>query len=174
MSWSMKVHDVVVPRRPPPATDVARAFNRNRGTCLSSPHLERQVESWMSIHQATVNTMTAAVKLNETLQILRASSNCLRRPRIRPTKRVQFNKFSTQRSLRATSSSSSSSRKHVTVVNDDGRVRWNELSVGEKAARTTQQSFNLAVVIVGIALTVLFYSLLLLYFLITDLCHRAV
>ncbi|ORY09500.1 TIM21-domain-containing protein [Clohesyomyces aquaticus] len=62
----------------------------------------------------------------------------------------------------SSSSSSSSStpnpgastpRKHITVVNDDGRVRWSQLSVGEKAARTTQQSFNFAIVGVGVALT---------------------
>jgi import inner membrane translocase subunit TIM21 len=64
--------------------------------------------------------------------------------------------FHTSAHFKATSpssSSSSSSRKHVTVINDDGRVRWSDLSVGEKAARTTQQSFNFVVVIAGVVLT---------------------
>ena len=42
-----------------------------------------------------------------------------------------------------------SSRKQVTIGNDDGRVPWGQLSVGEKAARTTQQTFNLGVILAG-------------------------
>jgi len=41
----------------------------------------------------------------------------------------------------------------VTTFNDDGRVRWTDLSVREKAARSTQQSFNFVVIIVGVAMT---------------------
>lgn len=47
-----------------------------------------------------------------------------------------------------------SSRKQVTVRNDDGRVQWNDLTVGEKAARTTQQTFNLGVIVLGLGMTV--------------------
>ena len=47
-----------------------------------------------------------------------------------------------------------SSRKQVTVRNDDGRVQWKDLSVGEKAARTTQQTFNFGVVFLGLGMTV--------------------
>ena len=42
-----------------------------------------------------------------------------------------------------------SSRKQVTIGNDDGRVPWGQLSAGEKAARTTQQTFNLGVILAG-------------------------
>ena len=42
-----------------------------------------------------------------------------------------------------------SSRKQVTIGNDDGRVPWGQLSTGEKAARTTQQTFNLGVILAG-------------------------
>ena len=88
----------------------------------------------------------------------RLSSLCLRRPFPRSTIRVVFSRsFTAQRSLKA-NSTSSTSRKHVTVVNDDGRVRWGELSAREKAARTTQQGINLVVVIAGVALTVCFTS----------------
>ena len=42
-----------------------------------------------------------------------------------------------------------SARKQVTVGNDDGRVPWGQLSPGEKVARTTQQTFNLGVILAG-------------------------
>jgi len=41
----------------------------------------------------------------------------------------------------------------VTVINDTGRVAWNNLSTGEKAARATQQSFNFGIIFLGIAVT---------------------
>ncbi|KAL9627861.1 MAG: hypothetical protein Q9204_006283 [Flavoplaca sp. TL-2023a] len=45
------------------------------------------------------------------------------------------------------------SRKQITVANDDGRVNWKELSVGEKAARTTQQTFNFGIILTGLVMT---------------------
>lgn len=42
-----------------------------------------------------------------------------------------------------------SPRKQVRIGNDDGRVPWGELSVGEKAARTSQQTFNFGVILAG-------------------------
>lgn len=48
----------------------------------------------------------------------------------------------------------SSSRKQVTIVNDDGRIQWKDLSVREKAARTTQQTFNFGIVLSGLLMTV--------------------
>ena len=48
----------------------------------------------------------------------------------------------------------SPTRKQVTIRNDDGRVKWNELTLGEKAARTTQQTFNFGVILAGLAGTV--------------------
>ncbi|ATY65059.1 import inner membrane translocase subunit tim-21 [Cordyceps militaris] len=44
-------------------------------------------------------------------------------------------------------------RRGVTPFNDDGYVPWTELSVPEKAARATQQSFNFGLVLVGLVLT---------------------
>lgn len=62
-----------------------------------------------------------------------------------------------QQSRHATTSSlpkdASPRRRSVTVVNDTGAVPWKDLSLGEKAARTTQQSFNLGIVLLGIGLT---------------------
>lgn len=45
------------------------------------------------------------------------------------------------------------SRKQVTVTSDDGRVAWKDLSVREKAARTTQQTFNFGVILAGFLMT---------------------
>ncbi|KAI4142362.1 MAG: hypothetical protein LQ341_003236 [Variospora aurantia] len=45
------------------------------------------------------------------------------------------------------------SRKQVTVTNDDGRVHWKELSVKEKVARTTQQTFNFGIILTGLLMT---------------------
>lgn len=46
------------------------------------------------------------------------------------------------------------SRKNITVLSDDGRYEWGELSGREKVARATQQSFNFVVVLAGVVLTV--------------------
>lgn len=45
-------------------------------------------------------------------------------------------------------------RKSVTPFNDDGRVKWADLSVGEKAGRATQQSFNFGFILAGLGATV--------------------
>jgi import inner membrane translocase subunit TIM21 len=47
-----------------------------------------------------------------------------------------------------------SRKKSITVLSDDGRVQWGDLSTGEKFARTTQQSFNFVIVLAGAVLTV--------------------
>ncbi|PLB48103.1 putative import inner membrane translocase subunit tim21 mitochondrial precursor [Aspergillus steynii IBT 23096] len=44
-------------------------------------------------------------------------------------------------------------RRNVTVLSDDGRYEWGELSGREKAARATQQSINFVVVLAGAVLT---------------------
>ena len=46
------------------------------------------------------------------------------------------------------------SRKQVTVANDDGRVNWKDLTTREKAARTTQKTFHLGVILTGLVMTV--------------------
>ena len=62
--------------------------------------------------------------------------------------------YATQTSLGRITPSDKPRHKPVTVFNDDGRVSWGELSPMEKVARTTQQSFNLTLVVGGAALTV--------------------
>ena len=53
----------------------------------------------------------------------------------------------------STTSASGPARRSVTIANDTGRVPWSELSWRERGARTTQQSANLAVVILGLVMT---------------------
>ena len=45
--------------------------------------------------------------------------------------------------------SSTSRRRQITVTSDDGRINWGDLSAREKAARTTQQSFNFLIIVAG-------------------------
>ncbi|MCJ1398781.1 mitochondrial import inner membrane translocase subunit tim21 [Xylographa trunciseda] len=45
------------------------------------------------------------------------------------------------------------SRKQITVANDDGRVNWKDLSTREKAARTTQKTFHLGIILTGFIMT---------------------
>lgn len=55
--------------------------------------------------------------------------------------------YATSNTLAGTTKTSS--RKQVTIGNDDGSVPWGQLSAGEKAARTTQQTFNFGVILAG-------------------------
>ncbi|KAH0544269.1 hypothetical protein FGG08_001532 [Glutinoglossum americanum] len=63
---------------------------------------------------------------------------------------VPTRRYTTQNN---TGKSRGSTRKQITVASDDGRVRWGELSAREKAARTTQQTFNFMTVLVGLVMT---------------------
>ena len=63
-------------------------------------------------------------------------------------------RYATQSSLGGSATSTNVPRKAVTVTTDDGRYRWSDLSIKEKAARSTQQSFNLALVAAGAVGTV--------------------
>ncbi|KAI0890201.1 import inner membrane translocase subunit tim-21, mitochondrial [Annulohypoxylon maeteangense] len=58
--------------------------------------------------------------------------------------------YATQQGLG--NNSAASKRRAVTPFNDDGNVPWHQLSVGEKASRATQQTFNFGVVVVGLVL----------------------
>jgi len=62
--------------------------------------------------------------------------------------------YATQTGLGTTNAQPKSKRKAVTILNDDGRVAWGDLSAREKAARTTQQTFNFGMIILGAMLTV--------------------
>ncbi|KAL1967040.1 hypothetical protein VTN77DRAFT_3564 [Rasamsonia byssochlamydoides] len=60
--------------------------------------------------------------------------------------------YATHSSL-GSSSSSGPTRKQITVISDDGRLPWSELSVKEKVARATQQSFNFMLIAIGAVMT---------------------
>jgi mitochondrial import inner membrane translocase subunit TIM21 len=53
-----------------------------------------------------------------------------------------------------------STHTRITTFNDDGRVHWSALSRREKAARSTQQSFNFLVVIAGVLMTGAVFTIL--------------
>ena len=55
---------------------------------------------------------------------------------------------------RGPNTSAKPARKNITVLSDDGRLQWGELSGKEKVSRATQQSFNFVVVLAGAVLTV--------------------
>lgn len=112
-------------------------------------------------HTTTTVTMAAIYKPTEAIALLRPTFVL---PRIHASQRrahIGRIAFSTTHHAQATHSSTSSpppkpQRKSISLTGDTGQVRWSELSPGEKAVRTTQQSFNLVVVLVGIVATVKF------------------
>jgi len=103
--------------------------------------------------------MAALYKPTEAISLLRP---WLLLPRIQPSSTTRRTRaaFSTTRKTQATeptfpgSPIPQPSRKSITLTGDTGRVRWTELSPGEKVVRTTQQSFNLIVVAIGVIATV--------------------
>jgi import inner membrane translocase subunit TIM21 len=101
--------------------------------------------------------MAAVYRPTEAISLLRAS---LVVPRIQPAAARRARAaaaFSTSRPAHSTPSSTPPPpppRRSITLTGDTGRVRWTELSPGEKVVRTTQQSFNLVVVAVGVIATV--------------------
>ena len=71
--------------------------------------------------------------------------------KLRVRRCVSLRAYATHNTVGGTSGSS---RKQVTVVNDDGRINWGDLSMREKAARTTQKTFHLGVILTGLVMTV--------------------
>ncbi|KAL4950452.1 TIM21-domain-containing protein [Aspergillus filifer] len=68
--------------------------------------------------------------------------------------RTSQTNYATQTGSSSSSESGSATRRrNVTVLSDDGRYAWSELSGREKVARATQQSFNFVVVLAGVVLT---------------------
>lgn len=119
----------------------------------------RAPSHFVQLHRyITFATMAALYKPTEAISLLRPS---LLLPRIQPssTRRARA-AFSTTRNAPAKEPTfpgtpfPEPTRKSITLTGDTGRVRWNELSPGEKVVRTTQQSFNLIIVAVGVIATV--------------------
>ena len=107
---------------------------------------------------AQVKALASAAHVRATLELL-SSANMSVNARAyqlacRESSRVSsrgVRRYATQGSL---GSSKTPSRRAITVTSDDGRYAWGELSTGEKAARTTQQTFNFLLVGAGLAGTV--------------------
>lgn len=104
--------------------------------------------------------MAAIYKPTEAIALLRPTFLL---PRIHPAsnRRAQLGRiaFSTTKQAQATHTSTPNpapqlKRKSITLTGDTGQVRWSDLSPGEKAVRTTQQSANLVIVVIGIIATV--------------------
>ncbi|KAJ6172677.1 L-galactonate dehydratase [Penicillium chermesinum] len=71
---------------------------------------------------------------------------------LRPCTRTEISRFyATQSDF---GSGPRPKRRNITVLSDDGRYEWAELSGREKISRATQQSFNVIVVLAGVVLTV--------------------
>ncbi|PBP17105.1 import inner membrane translocase subunit tim-21 [Diplocarpon rosae] len=70
---------------------------------------------------------------------------------VRPIMVARF--YATQTGLGTPNAVPKPRRKAVTLFNDNGRVAWGDLSASEKAARTTQQSFNFGLILLGAVLT---------------------
>lgn len=109
---------------------------------------------------STTTTMAAVYKPAEAIALLRPT---LLLPRIQPvsSRRAQLGRkaLSSTCNVQATHTSTSNpppqpKRKSISLTGDTGQVRWSDLSPVEKVVRTTQQSANLAVVVVGILATV--------------------
>ncbi|KAJ5938643.1 L-galactonate dehydratase [Penicillium verhagenii] len=69
---------------------------------------------------------------------------------LRPSPRTAFSRlYATQNNPGSTTKK----RRNITVLSDDGRYEWGDLSGREKVSRATQQSFNFVVVMAGVVLT---------------------
>ena len=96
--------------------------------------------------------LTASLKKPTQLRTIRVLGQI--RPTPPPWSLPPFRPYATSCSFGDTKACPSCSRKQVTIRNDDGRVQWDDLTVREKAARTTQQTFNFGVVLLGLSMTV--------------------
>lgn len=103
-------------------------------------------------------TLQSAVVMNPYLRssavFSRASALALRPPGF-PRTAESARCYATQSDMgRGAPGAATPRRRNVTVLSDDGRYEWGELSGREKAARATQQSINFVVVLAGAVLTV--------------------
>jgi len=95
-------------------------------------------------NSAVNGTMPTLVRAGLVARLTSSHGSVLRPPKSLPS--------SFSRSY-ATHNTINSGRKSVTLAGDDGRIPWHELSTGEKVVRSTQQSFNFAIIVVGMIAT---------------------
>lgn len=120
------------------------------GTTVTTPQTSLHLSNDIPQH-TTMLELVAKQPLSRHLLPLRLARAELLAKRSSIASRIQARTAATSSSL--PKNSAASRRKAVTVVNDTGRVPWENLSTGEKAARATQQTFNFGLVILGIVLT---------------------
>lgn len=123
---------------------------------FSFPTCEKRLEALLAQHNddTTKNlififTIELLFKMNS---ISRTTSLWSFPPALRPL--IAARLYATQTGLGTSSTTPRPKRKAVTAFNDDGRVAWGDLSGREKAARTTQQTFNFGMILLGTVLTV--------------------
>jgi hypothetical protein len=100
------------------------------------------------------NTMAAIYRPTEAIQLLRSVTKGPVNIHRKRAARVAFSTSRPSQSSQTSKGPPQPTRRAVTIANDTGAVRWTDLSPGEKASRTVQQSMNLSVVLVGIVMTV--------------------
>lgn len=102
-----------------------------------------------AINKATATARTAASSRRYWQPSLAASSI-----KSRPQAFCQLAQVRAYATHKDTPNKPSAHRRQITLTQDDGRVRWAELSPREKFTRGTQQSLNFSMVVVGAILTV--------------------
>ncbi|KAF6813743.1 mitochondrial import inner membrane translocase subunit Tim [Colletotrichum sojae] len=90
------------------------------------------------------------MKLNTSAIAIRTPMSLGFAPRLQPL--LLQRHYATQYGL-GTTSSPGPKRKTITPFSDTGAIPWSELSAGEKAARATQQTFNLGLILAGLVVT---------------------
>lgn len=124
----------------------------------SSPpfHAPHRSSTRSCVRSTTAGQFTMAA-LRRTINTCALSSTAPHRPSaFRAAQASLIRAYATHTSTGSGAGANASApRKQISVTSDDGRVRWSDLSAREKAARTTQQSINLLVVLAGVAMTVL-------------------
>lgn len=129
---------------PPRNCNVSAYIQANGGHDSGKP-------DWTRKSQAGEVTMSLCLRKTTGMKRLHFNGRVERTPTCHQSPIVVPRRYITGRSA---SSPATPTRKQVTVVSDDGRVRWQDLSRREKAARTTQQTFNFGLVLSGVVLTV--------------------
>ena len=123
-----------------------------------SPH-ERPI-AYRSGNKNTMFEVPTAARLVTSRSVYPSPARLLLRPFLQFQTWNLSQSYATQTSLGATTrplgATTRPPQKHkkVTVFNDDGHIRWGDLTIREKVARTTQQSFNFTLIAGGAVMTV--------------------
>jgi hypothetical protein len=121
--------------------------NCQSGRLVISHHISPSIQQQVStVHRQLFAQLTNMLSAPRLLRLLKLPSS------LRPFLAARM--YATQTGIGTSNVQPARKRKAVTMLNDDGRVAWGDLSPREKAARTTQQTFNFGMIIIGAVLTV--------------------